>query len=190
MYGLRVFCAVLMLGLTVTLSLPAQADGGSWAQAKDYGPVPKSGPIYVEHAQNTALAAWVAEHMEKDLQAKGYHIDPKASLTLRFQTSLHAKTEKHGAFRLNWTDGLGSDERFELGPRYGQPLLEPTEEATWKVGEMVFSLRATVSEVGKAPLWEGEVRRSGRFRDRLAIDAKITKELVGLIGQSVLQAEE
>ena len=167
----------------------AQA-GPSKIEAKAYGTVPKDGPIWVETQQRGALADWVAEHLKKDLTAKGYTIDESAPIYLRFQTTIRKNTHEHGVLELDWGDGLGFDDRFELGPRYGAPMIVEGEEANWRIGSMAYVLNATIAERGKPPLWVGELHREGRFDDRLKIEVTITRQLVDTIGQTLMREQE
>ena len=81
-------------------------------------------------------------------------------------------------------------DRFELGPRYGAPMIVEGEEADWKVGEMRYLLHAEIAEPGKPPLWVGELHRDGTFNDRLKIDVIITRQLVDTIGQTLMREQE
>ena len=180
--------AALFLALLAWAGM-AQA-GPSKIEAKAYGTVPKGGPIYVETQQHGALADWVAEHLKKDLVAKGYTIDQSAPLYLRFQMTVRKDTHEHGVLELDWGDGLGYHDRFELGPRYGAPMVVEGKEADWRVGAMIYVLHAEIAEGGKPPLWVGEVHREGRFDDRLKIEVEITRELVDTIGQTLMREQE
>ncbi|MEM7225158.1 MAG: hypothetical protein AAF495_19425 [Pseudomonadota bacterium] len=180
--------ALLFLALLACAGA-AQA-GPSKIEAKAYGKVPTSGPIRVETLQQGALADWVAEHFKKDLAAKGYTIDDQAPLYLRFQTTIRKNTHEHGVLELDWGDGLGYDDRFELGPRYGAPLIVPAEEADWRVGDMVYVLHAEIAEAGQAPLWVGELHREGQFNDHLKIEVRITRQLVDTIGQTLMREQQ
>ena len=180
--------AVLIAVLAVWAGA-AQA-GPSTIEAQAHGQVPKDGPIRVETLQNSALADWMAEHIKQALTAKGYTIDQNAPLYLRFQTTIRKNTHKHGVLELDWGDGLGYDDRFELGPRYGAPEVVEGEEADWRIGSMMYVLHAEVVEAGKPPLWVGELHREGAFEDRLKIDVKIARELVDTIGQTLMREED
>ena len=113
-----------------------------------------------------------------------------APIYLRFQTTVRKDTHEQEALELDWGDGLGYHDRFELGPRYGAPMVVEGEEAEWRVGAMRYVLHAEIAEGGKAPLWVGEVHREGRFDDRLKIEVEITRELVDTIGKTLLSEQE
>ena len=181
----RLALTIVLLAWTCT----AQA-GASKIEAKAYGAVPKGGAIRVETLQSGALSDWIAEHLKKDLVAKGYRIDDGAALYLRFQTTIRKNSHKHGVLELDWGDGLGFNDRFELGPRYEVPTVVEGEEADWRVGDMIYVLHADIAQAGKAPLWVGEVHRQGRFDDRLRIEALITRQLVEAIGQTLLREQD
>lgn len=167
----------------------AAAAGASKIEAKAYGTVPASGPIYLESQQHDALATWISDHMTQALEAKGYKVDSNAKYSLRFESALSRNIHEESFTALDWGDGLGYRDRFELGPRYGAPMMVQGEEADWKVGSMLFILRAQIFEPGKPPVWSGEVHHLGRFDDRLKIDAQITRELVDVIGQTLLREQ-
>lgn len=181
--------AGLVLAL-VAWAAAAQA-GPSTIQAEAYGKVPKSGPIRVESLQeDSPLTTWLVEQLAKALVAKGYKIDERAPLYLRFQTTIRKPSTEHGLLEFHWGGGEAKGDIFALGQPDELPKVIEGKPADLKGATVRFVLQATVSEAGQAPLWSGELHREGKFDDTLKIEAKIAGQLVDTIGQTLMREQE